>query len=101
MTGCAERAPSKKKINEWPATGGETGDDQMIQVTRLNGKGFWINPHLIEFLEETPDTVVTLLTGKKVVVKEPAQKILEEIITYRRKLVEGGNEVVPIEIRGE
>ena len=73
----------------------------MIQVTRLNGKGFWINPHLIEFLEETPDTVVTLLTGKKVVVKEPAQKILEEIITYRRKLVEGGNEVVPIEIRGE
>ena len=37
----------------------------MIQVTRLNGKKFWVNPHLIEFLEETPDTVVTLLTGKK------------------------------------
>lgn len=73
----------------------------MIQVTRLNGKGFWLNPHLIEFLEETPDTVITLLTGKKVVVKENAEKILTDIISYRRKLMEGGNEVVPIEIRGE
>jgi len=73
----------------------------MVQVTRLNGKEFWLNPHLIEFLEETPDTVITLLTGKKVVVKENAEKILTDIISYRRKLVEGGNEVVPIEIRGE
>ncbi|NLW08362.1 MAG: flagellar FlbD family protein [Firmicutes bacterium] len=73
----------------------------MIQVTRLNGKKFWVNPHLIEFLEETPDTVVTLLTGKKVVVREKAREILEEIILYRRRLMDGGNEVVPIEIRGE
>ena len=73
----------------------------MIQVTRLNGKEFWLNPHLIEFMEETPDTVVTLLTGKKVVVREKAREILEEIILYRRRLMDGGNEVVPIEIRGE
>lgn len=73
----------------------------MIEVTRLNGKKFWLNPHLIEFMEETPDTVVTLLTGKKVVVREKAREILEEIILYRRRLMDGGNEVVPIEIRGE
>ncbi len=73
----------------------------MIQVTRLNGKKFWVNPHLIEFMEETPDTVVSLLTGKKVVVREKAREILEEIILYRRRLMDGGNEVVPIEIRGE
>ncbi|HHU82680.1 MAG TPA: flagellar FlbD family protein [Firmicutes bacterium] len=73
----------------------------MIQVTRLNGKRFWVNPHLIEFMEETPDTVVSLMTGKKVVVREKAEKILEEIILYRRRLMDGGNEVVPIEIRGE
>lgn len=73
----------------------------MIEVTRLNGKKFWLNPHLIEFMEETPDTVVTLLTGKKVVIREKAREILEEIILYRRRLMDGGNEVVPIEIRGE
>lgn len=73
----------------------------MIQVTRLNGKRFWVNPHLIEFMEETPDTVVSLMTGKKVVVREKAREILEEIILYRRRLMDGGNEVVPIEIRGE
>jgi len=73
----------------------------MIQVTRLNGKEFWLNPHLIEFMEETPDTVVSLMTGKKVVVREKAREILEEIILYRRRLMDGGNEVVPIEIRGE
>jgi flagellar protein FlbD len=73
----------------------------MIQVTRLNGKRFWVNPHLIEFMEETPDTVVSLMTGKKVVVREKAEKILEEIILYRRRLMDGGNEIVPIEIRGE
>ncbi|NLY88917.1 MAG: flagellar FlbD family protein [Firmicutes bacterium] len=73
----------------------------MIEVTRLNGKKFWLNPHLIEFLEETPDTVVSLMTGKKVVVREKAREILEEIILYRRRLMDGGNEVVPIEIRGE
>ena len=73
----------------------------MIQVTRLNGKRFWVNPHLIEFMEETPDTVVSLMTGKKIVIREKAEKILEEIILYRRRLMDGGNEIVPIEIRGE
>lgn len=73
----------------------------MIEVTRLNGKKFWLNPHLIEFMEETPDTVVSLITGKKVVVREKPKEILEEIILYRRRLMDGGNEVVPIEIRGE
>lgn len=37
----------------------------MIEVTRLNGKGLTINSDLIEMIEETPDTVITLTTGKK------------------------------------
>lgn len=41
----------------------------MIEVTRLNGKGLTINSDLIEMLEETPDTVITLTTGKKIIVK--------------------------------
>ncbi len=42
----------------------------MIKVTRLNGKNFMLNAEIIETLEETPDTVITLVDGKKYVVKE-------------------------------
>ena len=73
----------------------------MIKVTRLNGKEFWLNPHLIEFMEETPDTVVSLVNGKKVVIKEPVEEVVTEIITYRRRLGEGGQEWVSTEERGE
>ena len=58
----------------------------MIIVTRLNDTRFYVNPHLIEFMEETPDTVITLTTGKKIVVKNKAADILEDIIAYRRKI---------------
>ena len=61
----------------------------MIDVTRLNGKEYYVNPHLIEFLEETPDTVITLTTGKKVVVEESAGQVVERIIAYRRQIAAG------------
>jgi len=58
----------------------------MIQMTRLNGKEYFINPHLIEFIEETPDTVITLTTGKKVVVEESAEQVVGKVIAYRRQI---------------
>ena len=58
----------------------------MIEVTRLNGDSILINPDLIELIEETPDTVITLTNGKKYVVSETGTKITELIITYRRKI---------------
>ena len=58
----------------------------MILVTRLNGKEYYINPHLVEFIEETPDTVVTLTTGKKVVVEEHASQVVEKILGYRAQI---------------
>ncbi|MGQ9615724.1 MAG: flagellar FlbD family protein [Spirochaetota bacterium] len=61
-------------------------------MTRLNGVEYWLNPHLIETLERTPDTTITLITGKKLVVKEAPQEILREIIEYRQKLGMFGNE---------
>lgn len=73
----------------------------MIKVTRFSGEQFWVNPHLIEFIEETPDTVISLVTGKKIVVKESATEIGEKIISYRRRLGEGGREWVLTENRGE
>ena len=42
----------------------------MIEVTRLNGTKVLINPDLIETVEDTPDTVVTFFTGKKIITKE-------------------------------
>ena len=58
----------------------------MIKVSRLNGKEYYINADLIEFLEETPDTVITLTTGKKVVVEEGVQQILDRIVEFRKQL---------------
>ena len=52
----------------------------MILVTRLNkASQFYVNENLIEFLEETPDTIITLSTGKKVTVSESAIEIVEKI----------------------
>ena len=64
----------------------------MIKVTRLNGSEFWINPHQIEFVEETPDTVVKMFSEKKVVVRESITEVNESIIAYRRKCGYMGNE---------
>ena len=46
----------------------------MIEVTRLNGTTVLINSDLIETVEETPDTVISLTTGKKFIVKESRQR---------------------------
>lgn len=58
----------------------------MIQFTRFNDSVFYVNPELIETVEETPDTVVVLTTGRKFVVKESAQQIIDMIIDYKRKI---------------
>lgn len=58
----------------------------MIAVNRLNNKEIWLNPHLIETIEATPDTVITLTNGKRLVVKESTTAVVEKIIQYRRKI---------------
>lgn len=58
----------------------------MIEVTRLNGEPLSINEDLIEFMEETPDTVISFLTGKKLVVKEKIIDIEEKIIKFKKKI---------------
>ena len=56
----------------------------MIFLTRLNGKVFYVNPELIETVEATPDTVVTLVNNTKFIVKDSPQQITERYIEYRR-----------------
>lgn len=58
----------------------------MIKVKRLNGGEFVINCDLIEVLEETPDTVITLTTGHKFVVKESIDTIIEKIKEFKRDI---------------
>ena len=59
------------------------GKLSMIDVTRLNGKALTINAELIETVEDTPDTVITLTTGKKIIVKESRQIVKNLVILYK------------------
>ena len=57
----------------------------MINVTRLNDKIFTINSDLIEMMEETPDTVITLTGGNKFVVSEPIEVLIERVAEFHRR----------------
>ena len=65
----------------------------MIRVTKLNGEVFYVNPYEIEFIEETPDTVVSLKSGKKVLVTEKAEFIISEMIDFYRRVTPIANRV--------
>jgi flagellar protein FlbD len=58
----------------------------MIKLTRLNHEKFVLNADLIEHVDETPDTVISLLTGQKLRVAESADQVMERVIAYRREI---------------
>ncbi len=58
----------------------------MIKLSRINGIIFHLNAELIEQIESSPDTVITLHTGKTVMVTESVQQVLSRIISYRRRI---------------
>lgn len=58
----------------------------MIRVSRLNGDRFIVNAELIKFVEEVPDTVITLRDGEKLMVREPAEEVAGRVIAYGRAL---------------
>ena len=55
----------------------------MIDVTKMNGGSITVNADLIETVEETPDTIITLTTGKKLIVKESRQEVKNLVKSYR------------------
>ncbi|TXJ37354.1 flagellar FlbD family protein [Brachyspira pilosicoli] len=59
----------------------------MIYVTRFDGSVLYINPHQIEFMEETPDLVITMLSGRKVLTKDSFETVLNRIVEYRTRIV--------------
>jgi flagellar protein FlbD len=58
----------------------------MIRITRLNKTELIVNADLIEFIEATPDTIITLTTGQKLIASEPVEEIIERVIAFRRRI---------------
>lgn len=57
----------------------------MIKVTRLNDSPLVVNVDLIEFVEAIPDTIISLTTGKKIMVKETMDQIIERVTKFKRQ----------------
>lgn len=60
----------------------------MIKLKKLKGKEFVVNCELILYIEETPDTVLTLTTGQKILVAENVDEIIDKVIEYKARILE-------------
>jgi flagellar protein FlbD len=63
------------------------GSHAMIEVTRLNGNTMVINSDLIKIAEQSPDTMLTLVHGEKLIVRESCEEIVEKVLVYRARLL--------------
>ncbi len=59
----------------------------MIEVTRLNGSPMVLNSDLIKTAEASPDTMLTLINGEKLIVREQPEEVVERVLVYRAKLL--------------
>jgi flagellar protein FlbD len=59
----------------------------MIELTRLNGKPIVLNSDLIKTAEASPDTMLTLVNGEKVIVREELEQVVERVLFYRARLL--------------
>lgn len=64
----------------------------MITISKLNGREITINSDLIETIESLPDTTITMTTGKKLIVTESIDEIIDRIIKYKNKIYTFHNE---------
>lgn len=60
--------------------------EKVIELTRMNGKQFTLNCDLIEKVEDTPDTVITLTSGKMFIVKESRQDVKNLVLLYKKEI---------------
>jgi len=73
----------------------------MIQLTRLNNARLALNSDLIKYVEEAPDTVITLLNGEKLVVRETTGQVIERVLEFRRAILRGAEDGAPATGRNE
>lgn len=69
----------------------------MIELTSFNGKIFFLNPDLIYRMEEVPDTTITLVDGKSLIVRESAKDVVNLIISYRQQTLSQVANVLKLE----
>ncbi|HBL83418.1 MAG: hypothetical protein A2Y17_04345 [Clostridiales bacterium GWF2_38_85] len=65
----------------------------MIELTKLNLEKFYMNSDLIEIIEQMPDTLITMTTGKKYYAIETPDEIIGEIKEYKKELIENTGEL--------
>jgi flagellar protein FlbD len=58
----------------------------VIKVTRINGEVFAVNAELIQYVEERPDTILTLTTKERLIIKESMDEVIRRVIEYGRAL---------------
>lgn len=61
----------------------------MIQLTRLNGNPIALNSDLVKCVENAPDTVITLINGEKMIVRESSEDVINRIVEFRRSVMAG------------
>jgi flagellar protein FlbD len=61
----------------------------MIALTHLNGSEFVLNCDHILWVDRTPDTVITLTSGTRLMVREPLEELVARTVAFRRRLLEG------------
>ena len=63
----------------------------MIHLTRLNNHPLVVNSDMIKFIENAPDTMLTLITGEKIVICESSELVISKIIEFRQRILAGVN----------
>ena len=76
---CVLRAPPRQANQK----------ENMIRLTRLNNQALTVNSDLIKFVEQSPDTLITLVSGEKIVVRESSEEVLARVIEFRRSVLQG------------
>ncbi len=56
----------------------------MVKLTKLNGNPIVVNADLVEFIEETPDCLLTMTTGRKLMVREKQEEVMQQLLAYRQ-----------------
>lgn len=67
----------------------------MIHLTRLNSQPLVVNADLIKFIEKSPDTVITLITGEKLMVRESVEEVLNRVADFHRRFL---RRMIPLEL---
>jgi flagellar protein FlbD len=57
----------------------------MIRLTKINGQEIFVNNDLIEFIESTPDTIISLTTGKKLIIKETVDEVIDKVLEFKNR----------------